>query len=70
MPFALQRLLAPAMFLPVVVVELLSWFFISKNYLKKKLPGFPESFCMFIVLHIIPGSYASSKNEYEDYNMD
>jgi hypothetical protein len=58
------------MFLPVVVVELLSWFFILKILLKKKLSGSPESFCMFIVIHIIPGSYAWSKNEDEDNNMD
>jgi len=38
--------------------------------LKKKLPGFPESFFMSIVSHIIPGSCAMSNNEDEDYNMD
>jgi len=60
----------PAMFLPVVVFALLRLFFILKIRLKKKLPGFPESYCMFIVSHIIPGSCAMSNNEYEDYNMD
>ena len=70
MPLARQRLLAPAIFLPVVVFELLSLFFILKIMLKKKLPGFPESFFMSIVSHIIPGSCAMSNNEDEDYNMD
>jgi hypothetical protein len=70
-PLARQRLLAPTIFLPVVVFELLSWFFILKIILKKKLPGFPESFCMSIASHIIiPGSCAMSNNEDEDYNMD
>ena len=36
----------------------------------KKLPGFPESFCMFIVIHIIPGSCALGNNEDEGNNMD
>lgn len=36
----------------------------------KKLPGFPESFSMFIVIHIIPGSCALGKNEDEANNMD
>jgi hypothetical protein len=71
MPFARHKLLAPAMFLPVVVFELLSGFFIYlKSYLPKKLPGFPESFCMFIAIHIIPGSSALSKYKYEGNNMD
>jgi hypothetical protein len=70
MPFARHRLLAPAMFLPVVVFELLSGIFIIKVHLKKKLPGSPESFCMFMPIHIIPGSRAVSKNEYEKNNMD
>jgi hypothetical protein len=58
------------MFLPVVVLALLNWFFILKNHIKKKLPGFPESFCIFIAIHIIPGSFAFGKNEKKDYNMD
>jgi hypothetical protein len=43
-PLARQRLLAPAMFLPEVVFALLSWIFILVFYIKKKLPGSPESF--------------------------
>jgi hypothetical protein len=58
MPFARHKLLAPDMFLPIVVVALLNVFFIVCFIYKKKLPGLPESFCIFIVLHIISGSYA------------
>jgi hypothetical protein len=68
MPLARQRLLAPAMFLPVTVAALLSWFFIGSKHIKKKLPGFPESFCILIVLHIIPGS-AACGNDDEDNNI-
>jgi hypothetical protein len=44
------------MFLPVVVFELLNGFFILIiSYLAKKLPGPPESFCMFIQYILFPG---------------
>jgi uncharacterized membrane protein YphA (DoxX/SURF4 family) len=49
---ALQRLLAPAIVLPVIVRVLLSSLFIGAG-LKKKLPGFPGSFRIFFFLDYI-----------------
>jgi hypothetical protein len=58
MPFALQRLLAPAMVLPVIVLRLLSSLFIDELF-KKKLPGFPGSFRTIIILgYILLPDYA------------
>jgi hypothetical protein len=65
MPFALQRLLAPAMVLPVIVLRLLSSLFIA-DILKKSLPVFREAFVYYYsLLYITPRLCARSDNKDE-----
>jgi hypothetical protein len=69
MPLALQRLLAPAMFLPSVVTELLNGIFIlSKVFYEKRLPG-QSGKPLYVYNHIIPGSWFPGKNKDEGNNM-
>jgi hypothetical protein len=73
MPLARHKALAPAMFLPVVVLELLSLNFVSMHqnfYLKKKLSGSSGKLLYIYFIHIIPGSFTGYENKYEDNNMD
>jgi hypothetical protein len=62
MPFARQRLLAPAIFLPVIVVALLSWFFMVIITSKKKASRFPGKLLyVYGTTYLFPGQLPEAR---------
>jgi hypothetical protein len=68
MPLARQRLLAPAMFLPVTVTALLSWFFIGSKHIKKKASRISGKLLYTYSVTYYSGS-AACGNDDEDNNI-